>query len=151
MDDQSKAADAGDVGGGERFRAAFRRFDKDDSGFISADELFDVLRDLGHNICTAMCGVRVWSEGVRREGVVRDASCGRSIWRVWERRGGEHACRRVRSSTTCAVCAFGVGPPVGYIREWPADLPPPSPAILPALSHLDCEAKTRTLEMLSPP
>lgn len=55
MDDQSKAADAGDVGGGERFRAAFRRFDKDDSGFISADELFDVLRDLGHNICTAMC------------------------------------------------------------------------------------------------
>ena len=70
-DDQSKAADAGDVGGAERFRAAFRRFDKDDSGFISADELFDVLRDLGHNICTV---------GVR--GVVRDASCGRSIWLV---------------------------------------------------------------------
>ena len=38
---------------------------------------------------------------------------------------------------------------IGY-TEWP-DLPPPSPAILPALSHLDCEAKTRTLEMLSPP
>lgn len=63
MDDQSKAADAGDVGGGERFRAAFRRFDKDDSGFISADELFDVLRDLGHNICTAMRGGRVCSSG----------------------------------------------------------------------------------------
>ena len=45
----------------EEIKAAFRQFDKDHSGFITANEFQDVLRKMGRNFSTEDVGLMIKS------------------------------------------------------------------------------------------